>query len=222
MKFTSAVAVVHASSSFDRAAGIVHLPSIDRGAEARASLNHTRPACLDEPTIVYSNGSNSTYECWRRQFPSFNVDMPNNQMDNCHAANVCFYIGNDIHTSATLPQSYFLGAENSRTVTFPWYQGRWPVWKRVDMEFGNVGLYYYTDGTCLDAYWQRDELKVHQWTCEFGNRNQWWRYSLHNSLQLFEHAVHTGWCLQTNGIGDNVQMIRCNWGIQEQQRRLYW
>ncbi|RHZ32448.1 hypothetical protein DYB37_012661 [Aphanomyces astaci] len=187
---------------------------------------YTPLACMDEPTIVFPNGSNSTYLCWLSQFPSFDTDRPNALIDECKGANdgKCFLIGNDRRTSPTLQHDYFLVSANQQTVARPPRRGFEPVWKRVYLGHGNYGLSFYQDGTCLDAYWDDQVLKVHQWGCHYNNRNQWWRYSMHSDLQLFQHAVYTDWCLQTNGVGihSHSQMVKCSWAIQEQQRRLYF
>ncbi|ETW07556.1 hypothetical protein H310_02043, partial [Aphanomyces invadans] len=182
------------------------------------------PSCFDKPTIVYPNGSNSTYECWLRQFTPLDIVSPNSVFSDCNAANAgnCFFIGNDRLSSPTLGYDYYLMSSNSQTITIAQVSGRNAVWRRVEMDHDNYGLYYQTDGTCLDAYWDNGVVKVHQHPCGFENRNQWWRYSMHNNIQVFQHAVHTDWCLQTNGFGNNVHMAHCNWGVLEQQRRLYW
>ncbi|RHY33943.1 hypothetical protein DYB32_001270 [Aphanomyces invadans] len=182
-----------------------------------------KTSCFDQPTIVFPNGSNSTYECWVNQFQGFDTDSPDSFLSDCNARNngYCFFIGNDRVTAPSLGYDYYVTSLNQHTATVRQSSSD-AVWRRVEMAYGTMGLYFNADGTCLDAYWQGGVLKVHQWVCEFGNANQWWRYAMHNDIQLFEHGTHVGWCLQTNGYGYNVEMVRCNWDIVEQQRRLYW
>ncbi|RHY21664.1 hypothetical protein DYB36_011548 [Aphanomyces astaci] len=188
---------------------------------------YTPLACMDEPTIVFPNGSNSTYLCWLSQFPSFDTDSPNALIDECKGANDgnCFLIGNDRRTSPTLGFDYFLTSSNQRTIALPPRKGFEPVWKSVYLGHDNFGLSFYQERTCLDAYWDGPVLKVHQWGCEFYNRNQWWLFNMHSDKQqLLKHAVHTDWCLQTNGVGihNHPQMVKCNKAIQEQQHRVYF
>ncbi|RHY83167.1 hypothetical protein DYB35_011199, partial [Aphanomyces astaci] len=139
---------------------------------------YTPLACMDEPTVVFPNGSNSTYLCWLSQFPSFDTDSPNGLMDECKGANDgnCFLIGNDKLKSPTLVSNYYLASVNQQTVARPPPRRFEPVWKRVILAHGNFGLSFYEERTCLDAYWDGAVLKVHQWGCEFYNRNQWWLF----------------------------------------------
>ncbi|CAK4078615.1 unnamed protein product [Aphanomyces euteiches] len=194
-------------------------------------LNFTRPPCYDEPVVQYPNGSNSSYQCWLSQQPSFDeLDSPNDMLTTCKQNNwrPCFYLGNDHIRSPSLGYDYFF------RVTGPVAQAVVPletsVWQGVWVAQGFMALQSYTEQLCLDAFWDNNNLYVHGYTCDPNNPNQWWNFNVNldtSQSQLIRHGGHPGWCLQTNGLlsasnFNNVQMIPCNGGVLEQQKRLYF
>ncbi|KAH9114151.1 hypothetical protein AeMF1_011755 [Aphanomyces euteiches] len=140
----------------------------------------------------------------------------------------CFYIGNDHIRSPSLGYDYFF------RVTGPVAQAVVPletsVWQGVWVAQGFMALQSYTEQLCLDAFWDNNNLYVHGYTCDPNNPNQWWNFNVNldtSQSQLIRHGGHPGWCLQTNGLlsasnFNNVQMIPCNGGVLEQQKRLYF
>ncbi|KAG9404920.1 hypothetical protein AC1031_005124 [Aphanomyces cochlioides] len=173
------------------------------------------PPCYDEPVVQYPNGSNSSYQCWLSQQPTFDeLDSPNDMLTSCKQNNwrPCFYLGNDHIRSPSLGYDYFF---------------------RVTGSLGRarfMALQSYTEQLCLDAFWDNNNLYVHGYTCDPNNPNQWWNFNVNldtSQSQLIQHGGHPGWCLQTNGLlsasnFNNVQMIPCNGGVLEQQKRLYF
>ncbi|OQR91192.1 hypothetical protein ACHHYP_04908 [Achlya hypogyna] len=121
---------------------------------------------------------------------------------------------------------YAIGMEDKTIVTknvpnTPKYRWR-PLWTP-----GNTHemLFNYGTGNCLDAWWDGPVLRLHGWTCDMDNQNQYWIFvwrAPELSLQYIRHKSNPDYCLTVNGITSEsnpyaVTIEKCTWRVEQQQ-----
>ncbi|OQS01203.1 hypothetical protein ACHHYP_01789 [Achlya hypogyna] len=73
---------------------------------------------------------------------------------------------------------------------------------------------------CLDAWWDDSagRPKVHGWSCDFANNNQYWKYRTWETYTKIEHKKWGGWCLMGEADKGHPWMERCD----HDDDRLLW